>query len=120
MRNKTGNAALLKRAITSSLAAIGIKETEIKFVGNKIEVPVCGVSIAPALENTKRVWKAEHTISIMRLEDAFESEKTLQLFTVPLNDDMLLARKLALHIAVTKIDASLDSVVTETSGRLQG
>lgn len=119
MRSKTGNAALLKRAITSSLAAIGVKETEIKFTGNRIEVPLCGVTIVPALDNGKRVWKAEATYSVMRLDDAFESEVTQQLFTVPLNDDMLLARKLALHIAVTKVDASLDSVVIETSGRLQ-
>jgi hypothetical protein len=119
MRSKTGNAALLKRAITSSLAAIGVKETEIKFIGNKIEVPVCGVTIAPSLENGRRVWKAESTYSVMRLDDAFENEVTQQLFTVALEDDMLLARKLALHIAVTKVDASLDAVVIETSGRLQ-
>ncbi|MBY3151176.1 hypothetical protein HFO56_01980 [Rhizobium laguerreae] len=119
MRSKTGNAALLKRAITSSLAAVGLKETEIKFVGNKIEVPVCGVTVAPSLENGKRVWKAEGTCSVMRLEDAFENEFTQQLFTVPLEDDLLLARKLALHIAVTKVDASLDSVVQEAAGRLQ-
>ncbi|MCV9963540.1 hypothetical protein OIU34_16680 [Pararhizobium sp. BT-229] len=119
MRNKTGNAALLKRAITSSLAAIGVKETEVKFNGNKIEVPLCGVTVSPALEGGKRVWKAEGTYSVMRLDDAFENEVTAQLFTVPLEDDLLLARKLALHIAVTKVDASLDAVLMEAPGRMQ-
>lgn len=119
MRNKTGNAALLKRAITSSLAAIGVKETEVKFNGNKIEVPLCGITVSPVLEGGKRVWKAEGTYSVMRLDDAFENEVTAQLFTVPLEDDLLLARKLALHIAVTKVDASLDAVLMEAPGRLQ-
>jgi hypothetical protein len=119
MRNKTGNAALLKRALTSSLAAVGVKESEVVFNGNKIEIPTHGITIAPAIEGGKRVWKAEGKHSVMRLDDAFEHEVTVQLFTVSLEDDLLLARKLALHVAVTNVDASLDAVVKEALGRMQ-
>jgi hypothetical protein len=119
MRSKTGNAAQLKRVVIASLAAIGIKETEIRFADNRIEVPVAGVTVLPALVDGKRVWKAEGRYSVMRLDDAFENEVTSQLFTVTLGDDLLLARKLALHIAVTRVDSALDAAVMETTGRLQ-
>nr|WP_250807747.1 hypothetical protein [Neorhizobium tomejilense] len=119
MRNKTGNAALLKRAVTSALAAVGIKEDEVKFQGNRIEIPSCGVTVSPALEEGKRVWKAEGGYSVMRMEDAFETPITSVLFTVRLEDDLLLARKLAIHVAVTRVDAALDAVIIEAPGRMQ-
>lgn len=119
MRNKTGNAALLKRAVTSALAAVGVKEAEIKFLGNKIEVESCGVTVVPAIDGGKRVWKAEGSYSVMRMEDAFESSVSSILFTVALEDDLLLARKLAQYVAITKVDAALDAVLIETPGRMQ-
>lgn len=119
MKNKTGNAALLKRAIINALAAVGVKETEIKFNGTRIDVEACGLTVAPALDNGKRVWKAEGRYSVMRMDDAFESEVSTILFTVPLEDDLLLARKIAIHVAVTKVDAALDAVLIETPGRMQ-
>lgn len=119
MRNKTGNPALLKRAVAASLAAVGIKEADVKFQGNKIAVVSAGITVVPAIEDGKRVWKAEGTYSVMRMEDAFETEVSSVLFSVPLEDDLLLARKLAVHVAVTRIDASLDAVLIEAPGRMQ-
>jgi len=75
--------------------------------------------ITLVLEKGKRVWKAEHTYSVMRLEDAFENRLTTQLFTVPLEDDLLLARRLALHIATSRIDAAIDATLSEDVGGLQ-
>jgi hypothetical protein len=119
MKNRSGNAAILKRAVTSALSAVGLKDDEIRFSGNRIELPTCGIVVGPALDNGRRIWKAEGSYSVLRMEDAFESQISSILFTVPLEDDYLLARKLALQVAVTKVDAALDAAMIEGHGRLQ-
>ncbi len=121
MKNKSSNAALLKRAVISALGAVGIKETEIAFNGNRIEVASCGLSVIPALDSERKpVWKAETSYSVMRLEDAFETSVNSVLFMVPIKDDIALARKLAIHVGIAKVDAALDRLLIETPGRLQG
>jgi len=111
MKNKTGNAVLLKRALISALGAVGVKETEIKFVGHKIEIESCGINVSPALDDGRRVWKAEGSFSMMRMEDAFEHKVTTQLFTVPLEDDLMLVRRVAAHVAISRIDAAIDALL---------
>jgi hypothetical protein len=111
MKSKTGNHLLLKRALTATLSAVGLKETDVKFNGARIDIASCGVVVAPALVDGKRVWKADHSFSLMGMEDAFERPVTTQLFTVPLEDDLLLARRLATHVATTRIDAAIDAIL---------
>jgi hypothetical protein len=113
------NANLLKRAVVNALVAVGMKEAEIKFSGSRIELGGANISVSPALIDGKRVWKAEGRHHVMRMEDAHETEVTTVLFTVPLESDLLLARKLAIHVSVTKIDAALDATVTENASSLQ-
>lgn len=117
MRSKP--ATPFKTAITAALSAVGIKESEINISANRLEIPTVGIVVTPALVQGKRVWKAERRYSVMRLEDAFETQVVSQLFTVALEDDLLLVRKLALQAAEIKVDAAIDAVVTEDPGSLQ-
>lgn len=119
MRQKS-KLALLKLAVVESLAAIGIKSAGIKFLNGRIEIPDAGIVVTLVLDNGARVWKAESMYSVMKLQDAYENQITTQLFTVPMDDDLMLARRLATHISTVKIDAALDVVLSKVTGGLQG
>lgn len=119
MKSKSSNLAFLRQAVINALVAIGLKTTEINFLNSRIEIPSCGVVVKLILEEGARVWKAESTYSMMRLDDAFESKITTQLFTVPLEDELLLARRLAVYISTSRIDVALDATFAENSGRMQ-
>ena len=118
MRQKS-KLASLKLAVVESLSAIGIKSANIKFLNGRIEIPDAGVVVTLVLDKGVRVWKAESSYSVMKLQDAYESQITTQLFTVPMDDDLLLARRLATHISTVKIDAALDLVLSKITGDLQ-
>jgi hypothetical protein len=107
MKNKTAN---LKDAIVAVLGSVGLPETDVKVQNYKIEVPSYGVTITSTLHDGKRVWKAEATTSVLRLEDSFESSITNTLFLVPHDDDLMLARKLGIHLALQRIDAAIDAI----------
>lgn len=120
MKKTSASPSFMKHLVLKTLAAVGVKEADVLFSSNRIEIPSAGVTVSGLLEDGARVWKAEVTYSMMRMEDAFERSITNVLFSVPFGDEIVLARRLAGHVAASRIDAAVDAAVSmAASGRLQ-
>lgn len=111
MKRTSRDSELLRRAALAALTAVGLRESDIIFSGNRIEIAPMRITVSPALDGAARVWRVDHAFKSRRIEDGYEQSAVTRLFSVPLGEDLMLVRKLATHVATARIDGAIDAAV---------
>lgn len=98
----------IRRAVAAACSPLGIKEHDIIVSARGISVPSAGLSLSAELSGGVRVWRAANRFHVMSVLPETEREMTTVLFEEPFEREWQVARRIALHIAETRIDAAID------------
>lgn len=100
-------------AVAAACAPLGVKRHEIVVSGRTIAIPSCGISVTAELSEGVRVWRATSRMQVASVTGDGERTLSAVLFEEPFEREWQVARRIALRIAETRIDAAID----EAAGR---
>ncbi len=98
----------IEKAVTAACLPLGIKEHDIIVSDRGISVPSAGLSVSAELSSGERVWRAVSRFQILSVLPETERTITTILFEEPFEREWQVARRIAFHIAETRIDAAID------------
>lgn len=96
------------RAVAAACAPLGIKRHEIVASGRSIRIPSCGLSVTAELSNGVRVWRATSRMQVASVTGEGERTVATVLFEEPFEREWQVARRIAMQIAESRIDAAID------------
>jgi hypothetical protein len=102
----------LLRQTKATLAAVGVSAEELSgifAVERGFALPFAGIQVSLKLFNGDRVWESTIRYSTMAVDGETESMITNILFREPMNQPQVLARKLAIHVATTRVDLAIEA-----------
>ncbi len=102
----------LLRQTTVTLAAIGVSSEELAgifAVERGFAIPFAGMQVSLKLYNGDRVWECTVRYSATAVDGESEAAITNILFREPMNQPQVLARKIAIHVATTRIDLAIEA-----------
>lgn len=98
--------------IKATLTAIGIPEDELSgifAVERGFAIPFAGIQVTLKLLNGERIWEGVERSARMPIDGDREAPKSVILFREGMNQPLLVARKIALHIATIRIDLAIEA-----------
>lgn len=97
------------KAVAAACAPLGIKSHEIMVSARGISIPVAGLTVTADLSNGARVWRGVNRMQVLSVTDDVERAITTVLFEEPFEREWQVARRIAVHIAESRIDAAIDA-----------
>lgn len=98
----------ISRAVAAACAPLGIKKHEIQVTGRGISIPVADLAVTADLSNGARVWRAVSKMTVHSVRGEADRTIAMILFEEPFEREWQVARRIAMHIAQTRIDAAID------------
>jgi hypothetical protein len=103
---------LLTKQVKATLSAVGIdgKDLDDIFaVERGFAIPFAGMQVSLKLHNGERVWECTFRYPAISVDGTGERVITTILFRDPMNQPQVVARKIALHVATTRIDLAIEA-----------
>lgn len=99
---------MLAKAVAVACAPLGVKADKITPTEKGIEIPQAGMAVTLALSSGQRVWRAVAKYQIHPVNEGDVSEAEIVLFAESFENIWGVAKKVAMHLAETRIDAAID------------
>ena len=96
------------KAVAAACSPLGVKKHEIMVSGRGISIPNAGLTVTADLSDGARVWRAVSRMTVQSVRGDADRVITTILFEEPFEREWQVARRIAMHIAQTRIDAAID------------
>jgi hypothetical protein len=109
MTSKSAVLARFRDRVAAACAPLGVTPSDVAVTGSGLALPSIGLSVSVATNDGKRVWRATQVTRVRQLGSDAEQEYRSVLFEEPFEREWAVARRLAMRLAETRVDAAIDA-----------
>jgi len=103
--------AQLRRSVVQACRVLGVAEDSFVFSRSGFEMPGHGIKVSLIVAEGTRVWSAVETFVVPGTTRAEDRHYSTVFLEEPLGRELSFAKKFAMKMAETRIDAAIDASV---------